>query len=232
MSAKIAILTSHGQPSAPPPSEIHLASVAAAVQDHLPDWDVRSATLSSPGFLEAAMVDGAVIFPFFMARGWFTARVLPERLSGFSYHMATPFGLLSDLPALAASTLSKVVEARGWQLSQTRVLLAAHGSARGPKAAEAAERFATQLRATLPGVSLTTGYVEQFTYIHEAAKGLGEQSLCLPFFAQSGAHVREDIPEALSQAGFKGDILPVLGALHDVPKLIAKAIEDAHRQTL
>ena len=65
---RIAILTSHGQPSAPPPPEIHLAAVAAAVQDHLPEWDVQSATLSSKGFLEAAMREDGGHLPFYGAR--------------------------------------------------------------------------------------------------------------------------------------------------------------------
>ena len=222
---RIAILTSHGQPSAPPPPEIHLAAVAAAVQDHLPGWEVRSATLSSKGFLEAAMPeDGAVIYPFFMARGWFTGKVLPKRLAGWRYRMATPFGLDPALPALTVTALQDAIATRGWDVTDTDVLLAAHGSARGPKAAEAAEKFAATLRPALPGLRLTTGFVEQAPFVDAAARPLGTRSLCLPFFAQSGAHVRHDIPEALAQADFKGDLLPVLGALPGVPALIAQAI--------
>lgn len=227
MPPKIALLTAHGQPSAPPPAEIHLAAVAAAVQDHLPDWEVRSATLSSRGFLEAAMSDGAVIYPFFMARGWFTARVLPERLQGFSYRVATPFGLDPALPQLTAEALAEALSSRGWALDQSEVLLAAHGSARGPKAAEAAEAFATRLRHALPDLALRTGYVEETPFIDESARGMGKQSLCLPFFAQSGAHVREDIPAALAKVGFQGDLLPSLGALPLAPKMIAEAIRTA-----
>ena len=221
---RIAILTSHGQPSAPPPPEIHLAAIAAAVQDHLPDWEIRSATLSSRGFLEKAMAEDAVIYPFFMARGWFTANVLPKRLAGWRYRMATPFGMDPALPEMTAKALALELSTRGWDLHATDVLLAAHGSARGPKAAEAAERFAENLRAALPGLRLSTGYVEQSPFIAEAARPLAARSLCLPFFAQSGAHVREDIPEALEIAGYRGDILPVLGALPDMAGLIARAI--------
>ncbi|OIQ27092.1 MAG: cobalamin biosynthesis protein CbiX [Alphaproteobacteria bacterium MedPE-SWcel] len=224
---RIALLTSHGQPSAPPPPEIHLAAIAAAVQDHLPEWQVRSATLASPGFLEKAMAEGAVIYPFFMARGWFTGQVLPRRLEGQTYHMATPFGLDPALPEMTATALSSEIAARGWPQEATEILLAAHGSARGPKAAEAAESFADRLRAILPGLRFSTGFVEQAPFISEAARPLGQHSLCLPFFAQSGAHVREDIPEALTEAGFQGQCLPVLGALPGAPALIAGAIRRA-----
>lgn len=224
---RIAILVSHGQPSAPAPAEIHLAYIAAQVSDHLPGWDVRSATLSAKGALEAAMVDGAVIFPFFMARGYFTARVLPGRLKGWRYRMATPFGLLPDLPATTAALLNSELSARNWDVSHAQILLAAHGSARGPKAAEAAEAFAAQLRRALPDPQISTGYVEQEPFIDAAARRLGSQSLCLPFFAQSGEHVREDIPEALEDGAFNGTLLPSLGAAPDAPALIAEAIEAA-----
>ncbi|NIZ14484.1 CbiX/SirB N-terminal domain-containing protein [Phaeobacter sp. HF9A] len=224
---RIAILTAHGQPSAPPPQEIHLAAVAAAVQDHLPDWEIRSATLASPGFLERAMSDDAVVYPFFMARGWFTGRVLPERLRGHRFRMALPFGMDPALPDMTARALQSECARRGWAAEETEVLLAAHGSARGPKAAEATEAFASKLRAAWPHGPLCTGYVEQAPSIADAARPLGRRSLCLPFFAQTGAHVRNDIPEALTEAGYRGDTLPVLGALPEAPSLIAAAIQRA-----
>lgn len=229
---RIALMVSHGQPSAPPPAEIHLAYMAAQVSEHLPDWEVRSATLSAKGALEAAMVDAAVVFPFFMAQGYFTARVLPGRLTGWRYRMAAPFGLLPDLPRSTAALLQSEIHSRNWDAAETQILLAAHGSARGPKAAEAAEAFATALRQTLPAPKISTGFVEEHPFVNEAAAPLGGQSLCLPFFAQSGEHVREDIPEALEKAHFQGALLPSLGASPAAPALIAAAIEAAETSAL
>jgi sirohydrochlorin ferrochelatase len=40
-------------------------------------------------------------------------------------------------------------------------------------------------------------------------------------------HVDDDIPEALQQAGFRGPLLPPLGAHPVVPELIARAIGNA-----
>ncbi|WP_293573709.1 sirohydrochlorin chelatase [Phaeobacter sp.] len=225
----VAVITSHGQPSDPAPQEAALAAVAAAVAPLLPDWQVKSATLSTPGLLEETVEAGAVVYPFFMANGWFTANVLPKRLSDVACTITPPFGLDPDLPALACEALREACDSRGWTLEQTRVLLAAHGSARGPKAAEAAEAFADLMRATVPGIDLRTGYVEEDPRIADTARDIEQaqptqNSLCLPFFAQAGEHVRDDIPEALEEAAYTGDTLPVLGALPAVPALIAKAI--------
>ncbi|UWQ73256.1 CbiX/SirB N-terminal domain-containing protein [Leisingera sp. M658] len=221
---RTAVITAHGQPSDPAPAEAALAGLAAEVATHLPDWDVRSATLATPGRLEREIAENAVVYPFFMSQGWFTAKVLPDRLKGRSYRMAPPFGLDAALPALAAQAVRQTVTDQSWPLAETHLLLAAHGSARGPKAAEAADHFAAHLRPLLPGCTLSPGYVEQSPRIETAATALSVRSICLPFFAQAGDHVKQDIPQALEAAGFKGILLPVAGALPGIPALIAEAI--------
>ncbi|QAX29116.1 CbiX/SirB N-terminal domain-containing protein [Leisingera sp. NJS204] len=224
---RTAVITAHGQPSGPAPAEAALAGLAAEVAAHLPDWDVRSSTLATPGRLEREMAEDAVVYPFFMSQGWFTAKVLPGRLQGRSYRMAPPFGLDASLPALAAQAVRLAAQRLSWPLAETHLLLAAHGSARGPKAAEAAEHFAARLRPLLPGCTLSPGYVEQSPRIETAATALPACSICLPFFAQAGDHVKQDIPQALEAAFFQGILLPVTGALPGIPALIAKAIRAA-----
>ncbi|WP_264210306.1 CbiX/SirB N-terminal domain-containing protein [Leisingera thetidis] len=226
-SPQTAVITAHGQPSAPAPAEAELAELAAQAAAYLPGWDVRSATLSAPGRLEQVTETGAVVYPFFMSQGYFTAQVLPDRLQGRSCRIAAPFGLDAGLPLLAARAVQQAAGAQGWNLDALHLLLAAHGSARGPKAAEAAEAYAAKLRPLLPGCRVTLGYVEQDPRISPAAAQLPARSFCLPFFAQAGDHVKRDIPDALASAGFGGVLLPVTGALPGVPMLIAEAIRSA-----
>lgn len=227
-SPKVAILTAHGQPSAPEPAEIALAKLAQRVSLHLPSWRIKSATLAQPKLLEEVMEDGAVVYPFFMAKGWFTANVLPKRLDGFSYEMAAPFGLDPQLVTLAAASLQVELQK---PTCTSDVLLAAHGSARGPKAAESTEAFADLLAATLPDATIRIGYIEQPPFLNVAARNLPKNSLCMPFFAQTGDHVRDDIPAALRDAKFHGTLLPALGAAPQVPALIARALETTRPST-
>ena len=226
-SRRLAVLVSHGQPSAPEPPEAQLAELAEAAARCLPGWEVRSATLSTPGRLEQQAADGAVIYPFFMARGWFTGGVLPRRLAGLKYTLACPFGLDPGLPALAAAAVKQALQARGWHRGPSGLLLAAHGSARGPKAAEAAAAFAAALSPALQETEIRCGFVEQAPGIAASARALPARTLCLPFFAQSGDHVTADIPAALQEARFEDGLLPVTGALPGVPQLIAAAITRA-----
>ncbi|MGR3714065.1 MAG: CbiX/SirB N-terminal domain-containing protein [Shimia sp.] len=219
-----ALIVAHGQPSAPVPPELWLAAFAAQVESHLTGWRIRSATLAAWDALEqqaSDMPDGSPIFPMFMADGWFTTKVLPRRLADHPATVLPPFGFDPDLPQLAANFV------RANQGAATHLLLAAHGSARGQKAAQSAYNFADRLRPLLPDLDITCGFIEQPPFIDQAATPLPDTSICLPFFALEGDHCREDIPQALVKARFSGKILPPLGLANDVPLLVADAIQRA-----
>lgn len=224
---KHAIIVSHGQPSAPDPAQAALDTIAAQVQELMPDWCVHSATLAKPGRLDAVMQAAErrpIVYPFFMSRGWFVTGMLAQRLNSYDYELLDPFGLERNLPSLAAAAICAEINRLGWTVQHTDLLLAAHGSGRGNRAAEAAYDFAEKLNERVSLKSLTTGFVEQTPYIRESARALGPNSLCLPFFAQSGDHVREDIPEGLGASAHEVRQMPALGALPGVPDLIARTL--------
>ena len=225
---KQAVLVAHGQPSAPEPAEAALAVLAGKVQEHLPDWRIHSATLAATDRLEEVCdtLDGPLtIYPCFMSEGYFTRTVLPRRLGPRHAHVLGPLGLEAELPDLVIEVLEGQAGRRSWELSSVEVLLAAHGSARGGKAAEAARRFLNALtsRTNLSGVRL--GFVEQGPFIGDAVRDLPERTLCLPFFAQEGDHVRNDIGDALRDVDFAGEVLPVIGELPGAPALIARSLQ-------
>lgn len=215
----------HGQPSEPAPHEQALALLAGRVGDHLPGWQIRSATMAAPGRLEAevaALADAALVYPVFMAAGHFVNGVLPRRIGTGRLRQLDPLGLDPGLPGLAARLLAGLPGG-----APRQVLLAAHGSGRGMAAAEAAYRFIDALRPLLPGTAITAGFVEQAPGIAEAAAGLNGDAVVLPFLAFAGGHYREDVPQALAAAGFTGRVLPVLGSDPGVPALIAAALKAA-----
>ncbi|MEP2716234.1 CbiX/SirB N-terminal domain-containing protein [Pseudophaeobacter sp.] len=221
------VLVSHGQPSAPQPPELALAKLANEVAQHLPaGWHLRSATLAQPGRLEEVMAEGALVYPFFMASGLFTTQILPRRLAGIAHRILPPFGADPALPQLTCEILRQEFKNLPATASKAKpaVLLAAHGSARGPKARQATERFAQTLRPLLPEAELMTGFIEEAPYLEDAARSLPACSLCLPFFAQAGDHVISDIPTALAEAGLATQCLPALGTYPQIAKLIARAI--------
>lgn len=222
-----ALIVAHGQPSDPDPAEAALAALAARVQSRMDGAAVGSATLAAPGTLEAALdrlVPDGAIYPFFMADGIFVRKTLPARLGGHPARVLAPLGRDPRLPALAARHLEEECAERGWRAAEVALLIAAHGSARGPRAAAAARDFGAALAALWPGSAPVFGFVEEAPTLAEAARDLPARTLCLPFFAAEGGHYREDVPEALAAARFAGALLPPLGQHPEVPALIARAL--------
>ncbi|NEY90455.1 sirohydrochlorin chelatase [Tabrizicola oligotrophica] len=215
------LIVAHGQPSDPAPAEAALAGLAGQVGALLPGRAVGSATLAAPGALAAAVArlgPGLVVFPLFMAGGWFTRVHLPGELAragAVGWRMLEPFGCLEAVQALAVDL---VVET-----GATAAILAAHGSFKSRVPAAIAGRVAAMVAAR--GLRVACGFIDQAPQL-AGITGFGPGSVCLPFFAAGGDHVTEDIPAALAKAGFQGRLLPALGLDARVPGLIAEAVRE------
>lgn len=222
-----ALIVAHGQPSNPAPPERWLADFTAHVNAQLPDWNLRSATLATPLALEeqlSELKEDSPIFPMFMSDGWFVSNVLPRRMKGANFPVLAPLGYQPGLLDIAVQIIDAELLANGWTPQDSHVLLAAHGSARGERAATAAYKFAQALTARRPSVPISTGFIEQSPFIAQTALPLPHQTICLPFFALEGDHCRQDIPEALDEASFSGTLLPPIGTSKAVQALVAHAI--------
>ncbi|WP_170758933.1 CbiX/SirB N-terminal domain-containing protein [Ruegeria lacuscaerulensis] len=225
-----ALIVAHGQPSDPSPAEAALAAYAADVDTLCDGVTVHSATLAAPGALEgrlAEMPDTAVIYPLFMAKGWFVSSALPKRLGDRQLRILDPLGVDVELPALVADALRDALAENHWAANATDLILAAHGSGRSRNPSAVVKSFAAELGKHLPFRSIQLGFVEEHPSIAEAASGLSEQALCLPFFACTGGHVLDDVPQALDEAAFKGKVMPVVGELPQIKRHIAAILTGA-----
>ena len=226
---RAAIIVAHGQPSDPAPAEAEIATLAASVAAHLPGWDIRSATLAAPGALDRAVagLSAPLIFPFFMADGWFIRAALPDRLAKAGVSDATvltPFGLLPEVTALAGEAAAAAAQRHGWSCAETVLILAAHGSGRSPYPAQAAGATAGAIAAAHRFAAIRIGFIEEPPDLADEAAHAGLRAICLPLFVARWGHTETDIPEALRKAEFSGVLLDPLGTLPEAPKLIAGAI--------
>lgn len=227
-----ALIVAHGQPSDPAPAEAEIAALAMKVAAHLPGWTIGSATLAQPGALDRAVqgLDAPLIFPFFMADGWFIRTALPGRLArakARSPRLMTPFGLLPETLALAADTAVAATTSRNWTTTETTLILAAHGSGRSPYPREAAEMAARAIGETCAFAAIRCGFIEEAPGIAEAARDAGNRALCLPLFVARWGHVESDLPAALASAAFTGALLDPIGTAPAVPAIIAGVIAGA-----
>lgn len=217
-----ALIVAHGSPAEPAPQEARLHALAAAVQAVLPGWQVKGATLAAEGALERALnaLDRPLIYPFFMAEGWFTGSNLPRRLKKAGHAglvQMRPFGTdpaLIDLMAAAAMRAADGAE---------NLLIAAHGSKISATSGDTTYAMAEALSARTGFKRIACGFVEEAPFLTDVAQGMG-RGVCLPFFALRAGHVIGDIPEALDDAAFDGPRLPPIGEDAGVPALIAAAL--------
>lgn len=219
-----AVIVSHGQPGDPAPQQRAIEELAARVAAHAPGVEVLGATLADPEALPRTCRGDALVYPMFMAEGWFTGTELPRRLAAAGApgaHIMRPFGTDPGLDALILSKARAAAEARGWALSDTVLLLSAHGSQRSQASHDITQALAARLAPHLARV--VVGFVEQEPFIAEAARGL-DRAVSLPLFALRAEHVLDDLPEALDRAGFTGARLDPIGLAPEVPGMIAAAI--------
>ncbi|WP_372613464.1 CbiX/SirB N-terminal domain-containing protein [Aquicoccus sp.] len=230
-----AVIVAHGSPSDPDPQERAMQALAASVARHLPGADVTGVTLASAdrfetGLDRAAEGQGApLVYPFFMARGWFTETFLRRRTGDRPAWQMAPFGLEPGLVELAAGTLRNTLAQKAWAAGDTTLFLAAHGSRSNPASRDSALRIAPAIAEAAALARVRVGFVEEAPFLAEAARDLG-QAICLPFFALSASHVVEDIPEALAEARFDGPVLPPFIEHPGVDRLIAASLGRAARE--
>lgn len=221
-----ALIVSHGQPSDPEIGEEEIAELALAVQKHLPDAQIEGVTLAAEGRLEAlsAARPGALIYPMFMADGWFTQVQLPKRLAEGAGPQLVSFGRDCTLPMLAARWLRSICTARTFEPYNVDLVIAGHGSGKSRRVSEATRVFADRVAEAFQPNSVRCGFVEEDPSLTDVLSGLGETSICLPYFAAKRGHVLDDLPAALAASGFQGVVLDPIGLHPEVPKMIADAL--------
>ena len=225
------LIVAHGQPSDPAPAAADLAAFAQRVAAYLPGRWLGSVTLAEPQGLADALAQagpGGLVFPMFMAGGWFTRVHLPAKLraaGGLDWRVLEPLGCDPALHDLAVQVVAQALA--GQDPAQAQVLIAAHGSFKTSVPSDIAKHLAAKLKSALGLGRAEAAFIDQAPQLAQV-QGFGAEAICLPFFAAQGGHVTEDIPAALAAAGFQGRILPPLGLHAQVPKLVAQAIQAGH----
>ena len=215
-----ALLVAHGQPSDPFPAARALEDLAMQVAAFLPRWSVKAATLAEPLAIARGVAgrECGLVYPLFMARGWFTKVQIPNRLfeSGASrWKVLEPFGCDPKVQDLCVALVR--------EYGADSVIVAAHGSSKSAEPSEVARHVAARIRAETGITRVEVGFIDQAPQL-STLTGFGPGAVCLPFFAAAGGHVEDDLPRALAEAGFRGRILPPVGADGRVPGLIASAL--------
>jgi sirohydrochlorin ferrochelatase len=232
------VLASHGDRGGTARNDLLLSHVEA-VRALTGFGLVTAGVLKGEPALEAALAEadasGAeeiLVYPLFMADGYFTATVLPARIAAVGVKVATrilpPLGAdpaLADAmqaDALAASRASDLAPAAA------RLLVVGHGSKYGPASAEATRVLADRIRRSAHFAAVETAFLEEPPLLQTALEATHAPTIVSGFFYGDGMHAEEDVPAAIAAAGAHAVYAGPAGRSAQIPRLIAAALLSAH----
>lgn len=222
--APIVAIVAHGQPGDPAPLQAQVEALAARVGVLLPGVRTLGATLADAASLRR-LAGVRLVYPLFMAEGWFTRSEMPRRLglAGVEgFEVLRPLGLDPGLPAVGARLADEVAEAAGIDPATARLVIVGHGSKGARASAEATRTFAAALTPLADFAEVTCAFIEEAPFLSDLPPG--PASVCLPFLATEAGHATGDVPGGWAAAGTPGPIAPPVGLAPEVPALIARSI--------
>lgn len=146
-----------------------------------------------------------VVYPYFMADGYFVNRVLKHRISamklGLTPLFAPPLGLDPRLPELVSSTALKVAANQSCPVAEARLLIVGHGSKISRASAAATQSVADAIKDGSGFQSVETAYLEEAPFFSDRLTASRIPTIVSGFFSSGGMHGAEDVASAISDAG-------------------------------
>jgi len=180
--------------------------------------------------LEAARADGAedvLIYPLFMAGGYFVQKVLPERIAAAGLigrsQILTPLGLDPRLPSLMLTDALAAARQAGFAVESSRLLVVGHGSKFGPASAEATRLVADRMAEASLFKEIAVAFLEEEPLVG-AALASSEPTIVSGFFFGDGMHAGEDVPRAIAEANARAVYAGAIGSSPEIPALVAAAL--------
>ena len=225
------LVVAHGDGGADPRDDTvrTLAERLAKRLDMPVDW----ATLKRPEtFARArerlgAAAERLVVYPLFMAAGFFVRVKLPKLLAeaGFEDSRLLPvFGLDAALVGLVEHRLRSIASMQGGgEPKDFRIALIAHGSASGDTGSRrAAEAIAADLGYRL-GTALHLGFIEEAPFFGEVI-GAGSQ-IVVGLFVSAGTHALDDVAALVAETPGVLHHVATVGDDAGVAEMVVAALE-------
>jgi len=196
---------------------------------------VHCGVLKGDPSLEAAISEASrygaaplCIYPFFMADGYFTGKVLPERIAAarprIAWHMLPPLGLDRRLASLIRDDAIWTRARSGIPPASARLLIVGHGSKLGPASANATRSMAAEVERFGAFREVATAFLEEAPLLVDALKANSEgPTIVTGFFSGDGMHAGEDVPEAIAATGANAVYAGPIGANPKVGQLILES---------
>ncbi|MGQ0673406.1 MAG: CbiX/SirB N-terminal domain-containing protein [Hyphomicrobium sp.] len=238
------ILAAHGDRAGATPNG-RLLRLAATIRESGAFGLVTAGVLKGEPTIEQAVSDAImtddvirerrtgriVVYPLFMADGYFVRDVLPARIAAAGasdrYLMLPPLGLDARLPDLIHADALAATHRTGLAADATRLLIVGHGSELGPASANATRAAASAVAGIGGFAETATAFLEEPPFLDAVLADTRRSTVVSGFFSGDGLHAGEDVPEAIRKAGGAAIYAGSIAASAALPALILAAIRAA-----
>lgn len=232
------VLAAHGDRGGPAPNLALLshtrALAATGAFRSVCAGTLKSQELTLEEALHQAHASGAAriaIYPMFMADGYFTGKVLPERVAAAGLAqlctLLPPLGLDPAMPSLMMQHAVAAAQTVALNPAHTRLLLVGHGSKISRASLRSTERVACKLRRLQRFAFVETAYLEESPFLEAQLKGAELTTLVMGFFSGDGMHAGEDVPAAISSLRANAHYAGPIGKQPEIAQIIAAAVRAA-----
>jgi sirohydrochlorin cobaltochelatase len=175
------------------------------------------------------------VVPFFMEDGYFNRVAVPLALRDRRTVLCSPVGTHDGMAGLIERHALAACDALGIASRTAAVLIAGHGSSSAPGRALALHRHASRVAATELFARVEAACLEEAPFVADALHMLrAHPVVVIGFFANHGAHVRDDIPVLIAAAqaarrnvGEAGPAVLFQGSVTDDPAMFQIIMEQA-----
>ena len=181
--------------------------------------------------LEGAAASGAeeiLVYPFFMADGYFCNKVVPKRIAAAGLadrcHMLPPLGLDPGLPPLLLRDAVAAARSAGFDSQASRLLVVGHGSKGSRASVRATEEVAAIVARVGAFGSVATAFLEEPPFLDDALVGPRPPTVVVGFFSGDGLHAAEDVPGAIADTAANAVYVGAVGGKPGVVDLIVAAV--------
>lgn len=196
---------------------------------------VSAGVLKGAPALEDALADaqasGAgriVIYPFFMADGFFVRTRLAERVSAANlqvrWEILPPLGIDPGLPGIILNRALAAAADAGFAPATTTLIVAGHGSKLGPASADATRAAAEAIADAAVFGAVTTAFLEEPPSIEEALRAARSPVVVSGFFSGEGMHAVDDVPYALANSRTRAIYAGPIGPDPAISELILRRL--------
>jgi sirohydrochlorin ferrochelatase len=229
------VIAGHGDRAGARPNRTLLAH-AEAVRDLGEFGAVTAGVLKGEPSLETALQKAGrsgriLVYPFFMADGYFVRTVLRGRIRAAGLasvcRILAPLGLDPRIADVMLADAMRTAREGGLECETARLLVVGHGSKFGPASARATRRAAGAITRAGKFARVATAFLEEPPFLVAALAKEKSPTVVAGFFSGEGLHAAEDVPAAIRATTVDAVYAGAVGRAPAIPRLIVDGVRAA-----